>query len=218
MIIESIRDLDTLNQLIDLGYVFTCDQLNANLQLFTFTSDRRDIQLKNSLELLKWLNDRCRISDRIILGAADFRAFQILKWLYTNKYTIPTQALDVALINSDQPLADWLFSIGVQPSQRIIQELINEGDITQLIKLHAFGVKFIAVNLTQAAEAQQIELMDWLDSIGVRASNNDMLELLDDKEPEDIPEYLLWLYTHKYAVPKDKLDMLKRIQNEREKG
>ena len=228
-IIKGIQSVRALDWLTEHGYKFTCDQLDEHLDLFV-TNDWGDINpeiINDNFMVLKWLDKhQCKINPKFIEYAAAIGALDVLKWVYTNKISsikLNNVMLFDALIAGHIETADWLYSIGIRlNNEQLLDAATNVLDSDMLGAtewLHDHGYQFSIDDLYESIrENPSYKVMNYLDDIGVRGDDIKMMDLINDVSLIEIPEYVLWLYNHNYPIPKNKLAILKQIQNERHKG
>lgn len=214
-IISVIPTGTTLDWLANNGYSFTCDELNQHLNLFG--ND-------DNFTVLKWLHSHgCKINRKFIEEAASGGALDVLKWVYTNNVPLnnPIKFTDTMLSNAVSnghiETANWLYSIGIRLNNRTLNDMLDillpSDYLKSITWLHQHGYKFTANDLYKAIIANPAyKIMNYLDSLGIRGEDAKMIRLINQvKYKED--EYLLWLYNHNYPVPRDKIDMLSKLQN-----
>jgi hypothetical protein len=211
-----IDSVKTLNWLESNGFELDCDRIDP------FDVDGN---LDNALDIIKWIQEHgCDISELIFEKAATFGAFDILEWGYENDYQFDDQVLTNAIYAKHFELAEYLLSIGLTLSPHVASTLTGDPEsngLDELIWLHDHGFKFTSNNLLSALLVFNIEIMDWLDDIGVELSEDDIqvgLEDTDETDPEELPTIIQWLIKHNYEIGPEWLKVLNQAKRDRSKA
>jgi hypothetical protein len=166
------------------------------------------MNLSSNIEVndVKWIEQH--LSDLISLNDVD-----AIKMLHNNGYKPNSNTLTQALLAGKYEVAEWLYQIGIEPKDELVHYLIDVSDLNQLVWLYDHGLEFTSHDLFWGLLSCNVDIMNWLDSIGVRLKANQVQLVINDVQHESgfdvAAKLVVWLLDHDYSVADD---VIKRIK------
>ncbi len=172
--INHLKDQDLIIKLHDKGHVGTANSI---------VNAARD----NNIQLIKFLRNWYPVTDLAITEAAIYGSLESLAWFHEEKYPFPDNIVDTAIANNRLQVVEYLHSVGLRSinwfgsddikltkylhnfEPRYPRTKIFRVDSVESARwLHENNYQFDITALRNAVSANNIDLAEWLVSIGLK--------------------------------------------------